>query len=24
QVLLPLGNKEGITHILGVITFKLL
>ncbi|MDG7056507.1 MAG: PAS domain-containing protein [Wolbachia endosymbiont of Meromenopon meropis] len=22
QVLLPLGNKEGITHILGVITFK--
>ncbi len=24
QVLLPLGNKESITHILGVITFKLL
>ncbi|QCB61442.1 PAS domain-containing protein [Wolbachia endosymbiont of Brugia malayi] len=24
QVLLPLGNEESITHILGVITFKLL
>lgn len=24
QVLLPLGNEEKITHILGVITFKLL
>lgn len=24
QVLLPIGDKEGITHILGVITFKLL
>ncbi|WP_341807804.1 PAS domain-containing protein [Wolbachia endosymbiont (group E) of Neria commutata] len=24
QVLLPLGNKDKITHILGVITFKLL
>nr|WP_232503051.1 hypothetical protein [Wolbachia endosymbiont of Cimex lectularius] len=24
QVLLPLGDREGITHILGVITFKLL
>ncbi|WCR57647.1 PAS domain-containing protein [Wolbachia endosymbiont of Ctenocephalides felis wCfeJ] len=24
QVLLPLGNKDGVTHILGVITFKFL
>ncbi|MCA4774394.1 PAS domain-containing protein [Wolbachia endosymbiont of Mansonella perstans] len=24
QVLLPLGDRKGITHILGVITFKLL